>query len=300
MGALSPLPTNGTDTLLRGRGILITGGSMGIGKAVAHACVRAGADVLICARGMDVLESAKSEIQASASSGQRVLAAAADVSNAAEVDEIVSRAAADLPNFAGLVNGAGILGPTGPLDDVDVHEWIRTVHVNLIGTMLMCRAALREFRARRYGKIVNFSGGGATSPRPWLSAYAASKAAVVRMTENLAGELAGSGISVNAVAPGAVNTRMLDEVIEAGSGKVGESAYQNALTEKSNGGTPPEKAAALCVMLLAGISDGLTGRLISAVWDRWESLPARKDELARTDVYTLRRIVPADRGFDWQ
>ncbi len=93
---------------------------------------------------------------------------------------------------------------------------------------------------------------------------------------------------------------MLEEVIKAGPGKVGEAAYQNALTEKAQGGTPVERAASLCVMLLSRESDGLTGRLISAVWDRWQSLPARKDELAKTDVYTLRRIVPADRGLDWQ
>ncbi len=162
--------------LLRGYGVLVTGGSMGIGKAVAQACVMAGADVLICARGTEVLESAKSEIQAGALSGQRVRSVAADVSNSRDVDEVVSRAAEELPNFAGLVNAAGILGPTGALDQVDVNDWVATIHVNLIGTMLMCRAVLPEFRARSYGKIVNFSGGGATSPRPLVSAYAASKA----------------------------------------------------------------------------------------------------------------------------
>ncbi len=285
--------------LLRGRGVLITGGSMGIGKAIAEACIAAGADVFICARSADALESAKTELEAGASGGQRVLAAVADVSDSGAVNEVVSRAAADLPNFAGLVNGAGILGPKGALDEADVDEWIATIHVNLIGTVLMCRAVLPTFRARAYGKIVNFSGGGATSPRPWFSAYAASKAGVVRFTENLAEELAGTGIGVNAVSPGVVNTRMLDEMLQAGPGKVGEAAYQNALREKARGGTPVERAASLCVMLLASESDNLTGRLISAVWDPWESLPARKDELAKTDVYTLRRIVPADRGFTW-
>lgn len=272
---------------------------MGIGKAVAEACVAAGADVVLCARSADALQSAKSEIEAGASGGQRVSAVAADVSNPRAVDEVVSRAVADLPNFAGLVNGAGILGPKGALDEADVDEWIATIHVNLIGTMLMCRAVLPAFRARGYGKMVNFSGGGATSPRPWFSAYAASKAGVVRFTENLAEELTGTGITVNAVSPGAVNTRMLDEMLQAGPGKVGEVAYRKALSEKASGGTPVERAASLCVMLLGNESDNVTGRLISAVWDPWESLPARKNELAKTDIYTLRRIVPADRGLHW-
>ena len=286
--------------VLEGRGVLITGGGSGIGKAIALACVGAGADVAICGRNSAALEKAAKEIGATASHDERVLPVAADVSDPRAVDALVSRVSAELPNLCGVVNAAAIVGPKGSLDEADVEEWIATVQVNLIGTMLVCRAVLPHFRARGYGKIVNFSGGGATSPRPRFGAYAASKAAVVRLTENLAHELEGTGIWVNAVAPGAVNTRMLDDVIAAGPGKVGEEAYQSALKQQASGGTPAEKPAALCVMLLAPESDGLAGRLISAVWDPWESLPARKEQLARTDIYTLRRIVPEDRGLDWR
>jgi NAD(P)-dependent dehydrogenase (short-subunit alcohol dehydrogenase family) len=185
------------------------------------------------------------------------------------------------------------------LDDIDTAEWLSAIHVNLLGTMLMCQAVLPGFRARAYGKIINFSGGGATSPRPRFSAYAASKAAVVRFTENLAQELDGTGIFVNAVAPGAVNTRMLAEVLAAGPEKVGSSAFSDAQKQQRQGGTSPDRAAELCCMLLSPEGDGITGRLISAVWDNWESLPTHKSELNGTDVYTLRRIVPRDRGFDW-
>jgi NAD(P)-dependent dehydrogenase (short-subunit alcohol dehydrogenase family) len=285
--------------VLSGRGVLIAGGSTGIGKAIAKACATAGADVAICGRSATTLEGARAEISAIAGVGQKVIAISADVSNQGAVDDLVARVSAELRNFAGLVNCAGILGPKGMLDEVDVEDWITTIQVNLIGTMLMCRAVLPSFRARGSGKIVNFSGGGATSPRPRFSAYAASKAAVVRLTENLAQELEGTGIWVNAIAPGAVNTRMLDEVLKAGAEKVGEAVYRDALKQKGNGGVPAEKAAALCVMLLSPESDGLTGRLISAVWDRWECLPERKSELANSDVYTLRRIAPADRGLNW-
>ncbi len=285
--------------MLKGRGILITGGSSGIGRAVAEACVDAGADVAICARNIAAVEVASAELQESAAEGQRVLAKRTDVSNPEQVYELISAINAEMPNFCGLVNCAGILGPKGAVEEADVREWIETIHVNLIGTMLMCRACVPHFRARGYGKIVNFSGGGGTSPRPWFSAYASSKAAVVRLTENLARELEGSWIDLNAVAPGAVNTRMLDEVLEAGPERVGETAYREALEQKARGGSPAEKAAALCVMLLAAVSDGLTGRLISAVWDPWETLPERKQELSKSDIYTLRRIAPGDRGLNW-
>ena len=132
-----------------------------------------------------------------------------------------------------LVNNAGIYGPMGPTDEVDFEEWRRAVDINLHGTLLPCRAAMRRFKKTGGGKIVNLSGGGATNPMPNLSAYAASKAAVVRLTETLALELQPFRVDVNAVAPGALNTRLLDEVIAAGPDKVGAKFYQGALKQSA-------------------------------------------------------------------
>jgi len=147
------------------------------------------------------------------------------------------------------------------------------------------------------GKIINLSGGGATTPLPRISAYAASKAAIVRLTETLAEELREFTIAVNAVAPGALNTRLLDEVLAAGSDVVGKEFYEKSLKQRDSGGAPLEKAARLCVYLASEVSDGITGKLISAPWDPWESLHEYREQLAKSDVYTLRRIVPEDRGF---
>jgi NAD(P)-dependent dehydrogenase (short-subunit alcohol dehydrogenase family) len=133
---------------------------------------------------------------------------------------------------------------------------------------------------------------------PGLSAYAASKAAVVRFTETLAVELRGAHVDVNALAPGALNTRMLDEVLQAGPERVGEAHYKRALQQQQSGGVPLARGADLAVFLGSAASDGITGKLLSAVWDPWAQLPAHRAELD-SDVYTLRRIVPADRGMDW-
>jgi len=159
--------------------------------------------------------------------------------------------------------------------------------------MLACREAIRK----GCPKIVNLSGGGATAPLPRLSAYAASKAAVVRLTETLAVE--NPEIAINAIAPGALNTRMLEEVLAAGPERVGAAFYESALKQKKSGGAPLDAGAGLCVFLLSPESDGISGRLISAIWDKWKDLPAHAEELRRGDIYTLRRIVPKDRGSDW-
>jgi len=198
-----------------------------------------------------------------------------------------------------LVNNAGVYGPKGRIEDVDWKAWTDAITVNLHGSVLACRALLPHFRSHRYGKIVQVSGGGASGPLPNLSAYAASKAAVVRFAETLAGETAEDRIDVNALAPGALNTRMLDEVLEAGPGKVGRAFYEQAVKQKAEGGVPLERGAALAVFLGSAASDGITGRLISAVWDPWETLGDHRDELNGGDVYTLRRITPQDRGKAW-
>ena len=203
------------------------------------------------------------------------------------------------PHLDILVNNAGVYGPMGLLEELDWDEWVRAIEINLFGSILTCRALLPHFKSQRYGKIVQVSGGGATTPLPRLTAYAASKAAVVRFAESLALEVKDDGIDVNAIAPGALNTRMMAELMAAGPETVGRRFYERMKRIADDGGTPLEKGAALTVFLGSAASDGISGKLLSAVWDPWETLDQHRDELSRTDVYTLRRIAPGDRGLAW-
>ena len=284
---------------LAGRSALITGASQGLGRAIAEAFVRAGASVLLMARDAPTLQRAKDELAPLAGPGQAVEALAGDVSRPDDCAAAVDRAVSLFGGLTILVNNAGVYGPMGRLEDVDWTEWEAAVRVNLLGTALMCRAAVPRMRDRGYGKILNLSGGGATGPLPRFSAYAVSKAAAVRLTETLADELRDDHIDVNAVAPGALNTRLLDQVLAAGPEKVGREFHARAVKQRDEGGVPLEKGAALAAFLASAASDGITGRLLSAVWDDWERLPERRAELERSDVFTLRRIVPKDRDLPW-
>ena len=284
---------------LQGVRAIVTGASQGFGLAVAGHFVSEGARVFLCARDEERLRDAAAAVAERAASGGAVHWTRADVTDAADVERLTRDALAALGGLDALICNAGVYGPKGAIEDVDWAEWVQALNVNLLGTILCCRSVLPHFRAQRRGKIVLLSGGGATKPMPFLSAYAASKAAVVRFGETLAGEARDAGIDVNAVAPGALNTRLLEEVLSAGPAVVGEAFYAQSLKQKQSGGTPLETGARLCAFLASPASDGITGRLLSAVWDPWADLPARRDELAASDIYTLRRIVPEDRGKDW-
>lgn len=152
----------------------------------------------------------------------------------------------------------------------------------------MIRGAIPLFKKAGKGKIINFSGGGATSSRSNFSAYAVSKTAVVRLTEILAEEFSRYNIDVNAVAPGAINTGMLDEIIEA-CAKAGEE-YKRALERSREGGDPVEKVVELCRFLISPESDGISGKLISAIWDDYKSETFLERLRRDPDFCTLRRI----------
>jgi 3-oxoacyl-[acyl-carrier protein] reductase len=190
-----------------------------------------------------------------------------------------------------LVNCAGIYGPIGRLVDNDLDEWEHGLRVNLLGTLYLCREVVPSMIERGHGSIINMSGGGATAPLPRFSLYATSKAAVVRLTDTLAAELAGTGVRVNAIAPGAVDTHLQDKVLEAGD-RAGAVFHQiRQLRDTGEGATPADLAAQLAVFLASDVANGLTGKLISAPHDPWANWDEKKiEKVAGSPWYTIRRL----------
>ena len=282
---------------LKNLNALITGSSQGLGKVIAEHFLQEGANVALCARNEKDLLRTKDEL-AKKFPSQKIATKTCDVSNEAQVNALVAFALQKLGSMQALVLNAGVYGPMGPTETVSLEEWRRAMDINLYGVLLPCRATIPHFKKAGHGKIVVLSGGGATNPLPNISSYAASKAAVVRLMETLAEELKSFHIDVNAIAPGALATRLVDEVLAAGPEKVGAAFYEKNKQWKEKGATPPELGARLAVYLASSQSDGITGKLISAQWDPWEKLHEFKTDL-NSDIYALRRIVPKDRGKTW-
>ncbi len=281
---------------LLGRNAVVTGGSQGLGRAIVEAFLREGASVTFCARNEADVERAQGELVGRAAGGARLAGVRADISTEAGV-EAVFRAAEGLGDVHVLVNNAGIYGPIGPMEEAPMEEWRRAFDVNLFGAVLAVRRALPGMKRRRYGKLIQISGGGA-APIPNCSAYTVSKMAVARLTEALAEELRGHGIDSNAVAPGPLNTRLILDVLRAGPEKAGVEFHAKNVKWSQGGAVAPELGADVAVYLASAASDGITGKLIAAQWDPWETLAEHRADL-EGDVYTFRRIVPKDRGMAW-
>jgi NAD(P)-dependent dehydrogenase (short-subunit alcohol dehydrogenase family) len=269
--------------------LVITGSSSGIGRALAEHLLAQGHRVHGLAR------SAQDDLVARHPG--KFSAVRADVADWFQV-------AAAVPvwdHADGLITCAGLQGELGPALQADPVRWSATIRANLDGTYFALRACHPLLaRAPRRAKVVCFSGGGATKSRPNFSAYAAAKTGVVRLVETIAEETRGQPIDLTAVAPGAINTRLTDEVLALGPGVVGEAEYQTALRQKAGGGGSLAKVLGLVDWLLSPASDGISGRLLAAPWDPWPELGAKAAELAGTDVYTLRRILPKERGLSWE
>lgn len=266
---------------------IITGAGRGIGQAIAQAYAREGARLALAARSQTELEQTAAEI---AKTGAQAIAVPTDVTDPAQAERLASAALTRFGRIDLLVNNAGISGPVGPLQDNDIAQWAETISVNLTGTFLVCRAVIPAMLKQGGGKIINLSGAGAANAWSNLSAYCASKAAVVRLTEVLAQELAPNNIAVNALGPGSVHTAMWDQMTQDAARAGADFIHQIGLQVTSGGGAPIDECAELAVWLASQESANLTGRLISATTDDFRNLTSRIPEIMATDAATLRRI----------
>lgn len=266
---------------------MIAGASGAIGRAITRRFGEERANLALTSR-----SGAAGGFVATSANNREVLTFALDVCDWDNVERVASNIAERWGRIDVLVNCTGVIGPIGPLAHADVVAWRLATEINLLGAFHLVRAVVPVMLAARKGKIIHFSGGGAAYGRPYFTSYSASKAALVRLTESLAGELLQNNIDINAIAPGPINSRMWEELRQAGE-TAGAKAIEELKQMDENGGVAPDRAADLAVFLASERSNGLTGRLISAVHDKWNEIDASVPDLIPADAWTLRR-VPLD------
>jgi NAD(P)-dependent dehydrogenase (short-subunit alcohol dehydrogenase family) len=284
---------------LAGRNALITGASRGLGAVIASTYWKCGANLILVARSESDLCCLKNTLMADALPGQSIFFFPVDFHEHAQVQQIIVEVFKAWDRVDILVNNAAIQGPIGASWEHSSRQWADIFQVNFFAPVTIANSVIPGMKKSKAGKIINISGGGATNTRPNFSPYACAKAALVKFSETLASETFPFNIQVNAVAPGTMNTKMIRTIIDAGPEKAGAREYERALDIAGKEESSLEMAAELCVYLASEESKDITGKLISAVWDPWESLHEHAGDLKDSDIYTLRRIMPKDRGKEW-
>ena len=282
--------------MISGKNAIITGASVGLGREIAMTFVKNGANVCICAREGSELKNVTRLLNENKKFDDQIITCKeTDIAYTNEVDSLFEYSEKIFGNIDVFVNNAGIYGPIGPIETNDWDSWEYACRVNFLGMIYFVRKSISHMKKNgRGGKIICLSGGGATKPMPNFSSYAATKAAVVRAAETFAIETRDFDIDINCLAPGALNTRLLDEALSVGKDILGEKKYAQLIEQKESGGASLKNAANCALFLASEKSNGITGRLISAVWDDWKSFPENWHKWADTDYFTLRRFVPSE------
>ncbi len=265
---------------------VITGASRGIGYYITLGFAEEGAKLVIASRNINELKKTAKKIE---NIQKDILICKVDISSEKDVFNMSREINKRYGKVDILINNAGILGPVGFITNVKTIDWIRTININLIGTYLCTKYILPFMIKKKYGKIINLSGGGAAYPKPLFSSYASSKAAIIRFTENLAEELRKFNIQVNAIAPGGVKTKMQEDILSYRK-YLPDNVIKETKEILAGGGTLPSKIVNLALFLATDESNGLTGKFIHVndSWQKWSELDIKK--LNKSELYTLRRI----------
>ena len=213
---------------LKGKTAVVTGGGRGIGAAVARALAGAGASVVIAARTQTQIEGVADELRAA---GREAWPVVCDVADPESVSDMARMATEQLGHVDILVNNAGI-APSAPLHKITLDEWNRVLAVNVTGTFLCTQAFVPGMVERNWGRVVNVASIAGKTGAKYIAAYSASKHAVLGFTRSVAAEVAASGVTVNAVCPGYVDSDMTGEAVDRIAGKTGlsrEKALQSLL-----------------------------------------------------------------------
>jgi NADP-dependent 3-hydroxy acid dehydrogenase YdfG len=284
---------------IKNQTVFISGATSGLGLEAAKYFVKLGKSVVFCARDHQAVIQTRNLLSDLSVNDQLIIGFTNDVSNEVTTKEMINELQKSTISIDILICNAGVIGPIDKFLETDLKDWQEAFNVNFYGTLNLIMSLLPSMVARKFGRVIHVSGGGATSPLYGMSSYAASKVAAVRFIETLASEYQESGVTLNSIAPGMLKTKLLDQMLDAGPDKVGENLFRKSSAKAVASSDSTKLALKLMDFLASNESAGITGRLISAEWDNWVEWPNHLDEIKNSDLYTLRRITGRDRGQEW-
>ena len=266
--------------------ILLTGASSGIGKELVKNFSKKDFNLIVCSR-------SRSELKKLKKIKENIKYFKCDVSRESDVLKLKKFASKYFTKIDVIINAAGIYGEIGRFDNLNFTNWKKAIEVNFFGTVLICKYFIDLLLKSKVKKIINFSGGGAFNAFPNFSAYACSKAAVVRFTENLAEEFKNYGVVANCIAPGFNATSMQDDVLKAGKIKAGKKFYDFVKKKVNKKKNYQISIPINCINFLINNNlKNINGRTISANFDKWSSKKFEKiiNNKKNSDLFLMRRI----------
>jgi NAD(P)-dependent dehydrogenase (short-subunit alcohol dehydrogenase family) len=279
--------------------IFISGGTSGLGLQLTRHFVKKGRNVTFCSRSRESIKAIEVELREHADPNQFITGFECDVSSSESVQEMFLEINDYEINVEVLICNAGEIGPIDKFLETDPKSWEDSFNINLYGTLNLIRVFLPRMVTNQFGRVIHISGGGATNPLFGMTSYAASKAAAVRFVETLSLEYFSTGVTFNSVAPGILKTKLLDQMLEAGSSRIGEKLFQKSSIKAQSDIDTSSKAIDLIDFLAMESTLGITGKLISAEWDNWAEWSNHSKVLQESDLFTLRRVTGRDRGENW-
>lgn len=241
---------------LKDKVAIVTGAGRGLGRSVALAFGKQGAKLVVAARSRNEIDQLVQQLRARR---MEAIAIPTDVSDEVQVNRLVERTLEAYGTVDILVNNAGVRGPVGPIRSTSLSDWEETLRLNLTSAFLCSRAVLSTMMEKREGKIINVAT--TLTLRPNLTPYLVAKAGLIHFSKQLARELKGYNIQVNAIHPGVMDTRMQEEIREAGTGAIGTDMFERLKEEGLL--ESPDEPAKLILFLASKAADGINGEYLS-------------------------------------
>lgn len=277
---------------------IITGCSSGLGLEILTNLIKSRRIVYGVSKDKKKLNKLKIKLKKEKKLNENIYLTNLDISKETKVKNYVKKIISKHKKIDVLINNAGINGPMGEFEKINTIDWKKAFDVNFYGSFYFYKYVLPIMKKNKYGRIVQISGGGATSPFPMFTPYAAAKAAIVRLAETLSKEIKKKiNLTINCIAPGTLNTNFTKLKLIAGPNKIGKKHFLLMKKVTKYGGDDPSLAANLCINLIKK-KNKLNGKIISAVWDNWKIFSNIQGKLNSSDVLTIRRISGRDRNLN--